>query len=74
MRAQQLVDPGRILDAGIEFEVQPVLKADEVPECSLSDEALHAPRLGWMSWLRTEPFEADAPDAVFSGVLEVASA
>ncbi len=56
----------------IEFEVQLVLTANHVPASVLSDEAPHAPRLGWMSWLKTEEFEEDARHAVFSGEEETA--
>ncbi len=58
----------------LEFELQLILNAAEVPECRLSGEDPHSPRLGWMSWLKTEEFVEDARDAVFSGDLEVACA
>jgi type VI secretion system protein ImpH len=48
------------------FEVQVVLRADEVPYCRLDDGGPDAPRLGWMGWLKTGEFEADAGDAVFA--------
>jgi type VI secretion system protein ImpH len=46
------------------FDVQMFLRAQEVPYCRLEDDTLDAPRLGWMSWLKTGPFEADAGDTV----------
>ncbi len=49
----------------LEFEVQLVLKAAEVPPCRLTDETFDAPRLGWLGWLKTDEFEHDAADAVF---------
>jgi type VI secretion system protein ImpH len=58
----------------MEFELQPILKSADVPDCFLSDEGPEAPRLGWMSWLKTEEFTEDARDAVFSCVKEVAHA
>jgi len=48
------------------FDLQLVLQADEVPALRLSDEPLDGPRLGWTSWLKTEPFRTDASEAVFS--------
>ena len=50
------------------FDVQIFLRAAEVPYCRLSDEGFDAPRLGWMGWLKTEEFRADAGDAVFTWV------
>lgn len=48
------------------FDVQLVLKANEVPELYLFDSTPAAPRLGWSSWLKTRPFTENAPDAVFT--------
>jgi type VI secretion system protein ImpH len=48
-----------------DFDVQPVLLADEVPWCQL-DGAGAGPRLGWNTWLRNEPFAHDVDDAVFA--------
>ena len=48
------------------FEVQVALRAEEVPWCRLDDEGFDAPRLGWMGWLKTREFGADASDAVFT--------
>jgi type VI secretion system protein ImpH len=50
----------------IDFEVQLILKKDEVPPCELGSEEVAAPRLGWVSWAKTEPMRADAGDAIFS--------
>jgi type VI secretion system protein ImpH len=50
------------------FDVQVSLRADEVPYCRLDDEGWDAPRLGWMGWLKTGEFVADAGDAVFGWV------
>ncbi len=50
------------------FDVQVILKAEEVPECQLDDESAAAPRLGWMGWLKTGEFQSDAADAVFTWV------
>jgi len=46
------------------FDVQVFLRAAEVPYCRLDDEGFDAPRLGWIGWLKTGEFVADAGDAV----------
>jgi type VI secretion system protein ImpH len=48
----------------LDWEVQLVLRHDEVPPCQLSDDAPGA-RLGWNTWLDAAS-AADAEDAVFS--------
>lgn len=50
----------------LQFDVQLVLAADEVPGSCVGDETAAGPRLEWCCWLKTDPFEKDAPDAVFS--------
>jgi type VI secretion system protein ImpH len=50
------------------FEVQVFLRAAEVPFCRLDDEGFDAPRLGWLGWLKTTEFTADAGDAVSAWV------
>ena len=49
----------------LDFEIQLVLRADEVPDCQLPKGRAEGPGLGWNSWLRSEPFTSDADDAVF---------
>jgi type VI secretion system protein ImpH len=51
---------GLILD----FDVQLVLKAAEVPLCELKKPGPTASRLGWSSWLKSREFSHDAADAV----------
>ncbi len=46
-----------------DFEMQAILLAAEVRGCQLSDDR-YAPRLGLSSWLKTEPFLADADELV----------
>jgi len=46
------------------FDVQVFLSATDVPYCRLDDSGFDAPRLGWMSWLKTSAFATDAGDAV----------
>jgi type VI secretion system protein ImpH len=50
------------------FDVQVVLRAEDVPYARLSDEGEDAPRLGWIGWLKTAEFETAAGDAVFRWV------
>ena len=45
-----------------DFDVQPVLKAAEVPWCQLGGDGAE---LGWNTWIRSRPLPADADDAVF---------
>jgi type VI secretion system protein ImpH len=52
-----------------DFDIQLVLKADEVPRCRLGAKGERAPRLGWSTWLKTKEFVRDAEDAVFTGRL-----
>jgi type VI secretion system protein ImpH len=46
------------------FEVQPVLRADEVPWCALG--VNRSARLGWGMWLKTAPFDDDTTQPVFA--------
>lgn len=50
------------MDCGLDFEVQLILKKEEVPECHLGDSP---PRLGWNGWLRQLPALKDADQALF---------
>lgn len=52
-----------------DFDVQLILKAEEVPRCRLGGKAEGAPQLGWSTWLKTKEFTKDAEDAVFTGRL-----
>jgi len=48
-----------------DFDVQLVLRAEEVPWCRLGDRA-DPPRLGWTTWLRAQDFTHDVDDPVFA--------
>ena len=48
----------------VDFDVQLVLEASEVPACRLGARDDRAPRLGWSTWLKTREFARDADDAV----------
>jgi type VI secretion system protein ImpH len=50
----------------LQFDLQLVLKADEVPWNRLGDETPAGPRLGWCGWLKTGELAQDAGDAVFT--------
>jgi type VI secretion system protein ImpH len=51
----------------LEFDVQLVLAAPEVPACLLSEgSTADQPRLGWNTWVKGAPLTEDASDAVFS--------
>jgi len=54
-----------VVGQALAFDVQVILEKTDVPECRLTGEGEKAPRLGWMSWLKTDEFQADAGDAVF---------
>ncbi|HEV2854537.1 MAG TPA: type VI secretion system baseplate subunit TssG, partial [Thermoanaerobaculia bacterium] len=42
-----------------DFDVQLVLKAGDVPDCTLGPAAAAPPMLGWTTWLKTLPFGRD---------------
>jgi type VI secretion system protein ImpH len=48
-----------------DFDVQLVLKANEVPWCQFTSDPANAPRLGWNTWIRSNEFSCDVDDAVF---------
>ncbi len=50
---------------GLDFDVQLLLKADEVPEYRLGDESRVGARLGWNVWVRSGPLDHEPDDAVF---------
>lgn len=58
-----------IVGQEFDFDIQLVLKAEEVPACRLGEQGERAPRLGWTTWLKTKEFTRDADDATFSGAL-----
>ena len=48
-----------------DFDVQPILRAEEVPLLQLAGDGEPACNLGWNTWLSSMPFTEDATDAVF---------
>ena len=53
----------------LDFDVQLVLQAAEVPGCRLSRPGSGALRLGWSSWLKTKEFSCDAAAAILGSHL-----
>jgi type VI secretion system protein ImpH len=51
----------------LDFDIQLILRADEVPECQLAETGGFGARLGWNTWVRTDVFTDNADDAVFDG-------
>jgi len=58
---------GRELD----FDVQLVLRREDVPVCRLNADGGLGPRLGWNTWVLSAAMAHDAEDAVFEGDDEV---
>ena len=52
--------------AGLEFDydVQLVLRKDEVPPCSLDSKSALPPMLGWTTWVTSETPRKDADEVV----------
>jgi type VI secretion system protein ImpH len=48
----------------VTFELQLVLKKDEAPGCVLGAEGAAAPRLGWVTWVKSRSFLHDAEDTI----------
>jgi type VI secretion system protein ImpH len=44
----------------LDFELQLILKRDEVPACALGAEGQAGPRLGWVTWIKSLPFGQEA--------------
>jgi type VI secretion system protein ImpH len=60
-----LVDLARFfVGLALNFDIQLILKAGEVPSCALGKPSAEALRLGWSSWLKTKHFCADTGDAI----------
>jgi type VI secretion system protein ImpH len=48
----------------LDFQVQLVLRRDEVPPCALGEDGPTAPRLGWLTWAKTAPMPRDPDDGI----------
>jgi type VI secretion system protein ImpH len=51
-----------------DFDVQLVLKKEEIPECHLRSGAAAPPMLGWTTWLKSEPSPDDASDLILESL------
>jgi type VI secretion system protein ImpH len=49
----------------LDFDIQPLLKPDEVPPCRLKPSAEDGPYLGWNTWVQSQPLSEAVDDAVF---------
>jgi type VI secretion system protein ImpH len=49
--------------AGLDFDIQVILKKEQIPGCRLGDQGEPA-RLGWNSWARIAPAARDSGDAI----------
>jgi len=47
-----------------DFEIQLILKRQEVPRCGLGTEGEEAPRLGWVTWAKTKEMSSDPADTI----------
>ncbi|HEY8504830.1 MAG TPA: type VI secretion system baseplate subunit TssG [Gemmataceae bacterium] len=52
----------------LDFDVQLVLRADQVPECQIGESEGLGARLGWNTWLGSLPRTADAAEPVFDDI------
>jgi type VI secretion system protein ImpH len=48
-----------------DFDVQLILRRDEVPACRLGGTTDVPSRLGWNTWVASQPFKQDTEDAIF---------
>ncbi len=48
----------------IEFEVQLVLKHDEVPACEIGTDDQTQLRLGWVTWIKSQPMDHNPSDTI----------
>jgi type VI secretion system protein ImpH len=47
-----------------DFEVQLILKSEEVPRCQVGADDAEAPRLGWITWLKSAPLSRDPNETI----------
>jgi type VI secretion system protein ImpH len=49
-----------------DFEVELILKREQVPGCEVGSQGDAAPQLGWVTWLKSVPFQREAGDTILS--------
>jgi type VI secretion system protein ImpH len=49
-----------------DFEVKLILQRENVPRCEVGGENAAAPRLGWISWLKSTPLEHNPGDTILN--------
>ena len=49
-----------------DFEVELILEREQVPACEVGSQGETAPQLGWVTWLKSAPFEREASDTILS--------
>ena len=54
----------RFFSDEIDFEAQLVLSADQAPVCVLGEMGDTAPKLGWMTWVKTHPMNRNPADTI----------
>ncbi|HYL99550.1 MAG TPA: type VI secretion system baseplate subunit TssG [Blastocatellia bacterium] len=50
----------------LDFDIQLILRAEEVPSLVSTSRAKRKPRLGWTTWLKTRPFKVDDSQVVLA--------
>lgn len=48
----------------IDYEVQLILEREQVPRCELGAQGEVAPRLGWVTWMKSNPLSRDPQDTI----------
>jgi len=49
-----------------DFEVKLILEQEQVPACTLGVEGISGPQLGWVSWVKSVPFNRNPDDTVLA--------
>jgi len=49
-----------------DFEVKLILEQEQVPACTLGAEGVSGPQLGWVSWVKSVPFNRNPDDTVLA--------
>jgi type VI secretion system protein ImpH len=49
-----------------DFELKLILEREQVPACTLGADGASGPQLGWVSWVKSAPFQRDPGDTVLA--------